>query len=123
TKRRQFDWYFGHPISPRTQDGSRPNVVVQYFEGGRLELDTLDATREVRFGNLGDELLKRPEYAQLVAVAGARNVPPNSVPGGLYLQGPNIHIASEFVNTYKKYGRDLFGDPVLEATVEERDGR
>jgi hypothetical protein len=122
TRRKQNDWYFGHPISPRMRDAARPSVWVQYFEGGRLELDERDAQKEVRFGNLGDELLKLPEYAQLVAIAGAR-VAPNSVPGARFVPGPNIHVARELVDLYDKYTADLFGLPVLEATVEEREGK
>lgn len=122
TRRKQNDWYFGHPISPRMQDAARPNVWVQYFEGGRLELDTFDQKKEVRFGNLGDELLKLGEYAPLVATAGAR-VAPNSVPGGRFVPGPNIHVARELVDLYDKYTADLFGLPVLEATIEEREGK
>ena len=51
-------WYFGLPISPKLMD--RPNVWVQYFENGRLEFYALDAKDPVKFGNLGDDLLKQP---------------------------------------------------------------
>jgi hypothetical protein len=99
---------YGYPITDAFQDSTR-NVLVQYFQKSRFELDPAGvAGNRVKISPLGEYLYTPGPEAPLVVNPGAcRTFAPNS-----------YRVCYSFLDFYNNNGgRQQFGDPVSNAEV------